>query len=72
MAALITIKIDDNNGGLKCGPCTLINDMSTPETKDDDDKAKEESKEEIQPYNDRKIEFCELFSIFLLYMSNQI
>lgn len=41
MAALITVKIDDNDGGLKCGPCTLIN--NTPPSDDEG-----ESKEEIQ------------------------
>lgn len=41
IAALITIKIDDNEGGLKCGPCTLVG------AKPDNEDIQEETKEEI-------------------------
>ena len=41
LAALITVKIDDNDAGLKCGSCTLINMTPPPDNE-------EESKEEIQ------------------------
>jgi magnesium-transporting ATPase (P-type) len=41
IAALITIKIDDNEGGLKCGPCTLVG------SKPDNEDMQEETKEEI-------------------------
>ncbi len=37
LAALITVKIDDNEEGLKCGPCTLVKEAE-----------KEEEKEEIE------------------------
>ena len=38
VAALLTVKIDDNDGGLKCGPCTIVGEV---------DEAVEETKEEV-------------------------
>lgn len=42
LAAMITVKIDDNSSGLKCGPCTLVggsqpDEIAIEETKEEND-----------------------------------
>ena len=37
LAAFITVKIDDNQEGLQCGPCTLIRPVRTPVNRNDDE-----------------------------------
>lgn len=43
LAAAITVKIDDNDDGLKCGPCTLIQPHEVEEEEE-----KEELKKEVE------------------------
>lgn len=44
LAALITVKIDDNDGGLKCGSCTVVREkpIETVGLIETDEEAKEE------------------------------
>eukprot|EP00980_Cylindrotheca_fusiformis_P000423 scaffold102_cov103-Cylindrotheca_fusiformis.AAC.5 len=52
MAAIITIRIDDNKSGLKCGPCiTIVAPETTEEEDDDDDEARMVPEEEGKPKN---------------------
>lgn len=37
LAAMITVKIDDNQEGLQCGPCTLIRGYDMVEREREDD-----------------------------------
>ncbi len=46
LAALLTIKIDDNKEGLRCGPCTIVSAEEVIEG--DNDEEVEEAKEEIK------------------------
>ncbi len=46
LAALLTIKIDDNEGGLKCGPCTIVH--THQEESDWGEEKEEEKREEIR------------------------
>lgn len=39
LAAILTIKIDDNKGGLKCGPCTIVDAEPDEIAKQEEDRA---------------------------------
>ena len=56
LAALITVKIDDNDSGLKCGPClTIIDSVATDS--DEEEQNEEEAKEkEASKNNDEQEE----------------
>ena len=41
VAAMITIRIDDNSEGLKCGPCTMIQPYESDEEEEDFEEKKE-------------------------------
>mmetsp|Transcript_10730 Transcript_10730/g.13567 ORF Transcript_10730/g.13567 Transcript_10730/m.13567 type:complete len:543 (-) Transcript_10730:2467-4095(-) len=42
LAALITINIDDNDSGLKCGPCTIVSAMIQKDREEEEEECKEE------------------------------